>query len=98
MQIYKSLLFVPSFPLRQLAIADLYLEVWVWESDDVGEAGGLLMKFLEIPDEEGAIGLYLIFEGEKGLAGERVADRHLDVVLLFSETERSSLVYGVDCR
>jgi len=55
------------------------------------------VKFLEIPDEKGAIGLYLIVEGEKGLAGERVADLHLDVVLLFSETERSSLVYGVDC-
>ena len=97
MQIYKSLLFVPSFALCQLAIADLYLEVWVGKSDDVGEAGGLLVKFLEIPDEEGAIGWYFIFEGEKGPAGKGVADLHLDVVLLFSEAKRSSLVCGVDC-
>ena len=87
---------VSSLPFSQLPIADLDFEVWVREGDDVGEAGGLLVKFLKVPDQKWAIGWDLVLEGEKGLAGEGVWDVHFDVVLLFYEAELPGLVYWVD--
>lgn len=54
------------------------------------------MKFPEVPDQEGPIGLYPILECEEGLASEGVRDLHLDEVILFAKAKRAGLVDRVD--
>lgn len=83
---------LPAVPLTHLAKADLNLKIRIWKGDYIGKARFRLMKFAEVPNQEGSIRLYLILESEERLAGEGVRYLHLDEVLLLSKTKRTGLV------
>jgi hypothetical protein len=96
LKVNKGLNLFPSISLSQFAIADLNFKIRVWKGDYIGKARLRFMKFAEVPDQEGSIGLYLVLESEEWLAGEGMRDLHFDEVLLFPKAEGTGFIYGVD--